>query len=128
MQAKRSLTIPKEGTILTLAELKQWLALQIAGVYHLSVHSALAAWWWWEVWPKESSRFGVHRASKSSPGFPARGFPDSSQRLHSRSPDSLHRQRFEPMGWPVKEASLGCLTNSSITTLRMSASVVSPVS
>ena len=40
---------PEDRASLTLAELERWLALQIAGVYHLSVHSALgkaplAAW------------------------------------------------------------------------------------
>lgn len=41
---------PSEArALLTLAELERWLALQIAGVYHLSIHSALgttplAAW------------------------------------------------------------------------------------
>src|ERR1700722_18512098 len=39
----------EERASLTLAELERWLALQIAGVYHLSIHSALgktplAAW------------------------------------------------------------------------------------
>jgi putative transposase len=39
----------EERATLTLAELERWLALQIAGVYHLSIHSALgktplAAW------------------------------------------------------------------------------------
>jgi putative transposase len=39
----------EERAVLTLPELERWLALQIAGVYHLSVHSALgetplAAW------------------------------------------------------------------------------------
>jgi len=31
----------EDRAVLTLAELERWLALQIAGVYHLSVHSAL---------------------------------------------------------------------------------------
>jgi putative transposase len=31
----------EERAVLTLGELERWLALQIAGVYHLSVHSAL---------------------------------------------------------------------------------------
>jgi putative transposase len=39
----------EKHALLTLPELERWLALQIAGVYHLSVHSALgktpmAAW------------------------------------------------------------------------------------
>jgi hypothetical protein len=39
----------EERASLTLAELERWLALQIAGVYHFSIHSALgktplAAW------------------------------------------------------------------------------------
>jgi putative transposase len=39
----------EERAVLTLPELERWLALQIGGVYHLSVHSALgetplAAW------------------------------------------------------------------------------------
>jgi len=75
------------------------------------------------VWPKESSRFGVHRAPRSSSWISCPHFEDGSEKWHSRLPDSLLGQRFEPMGWPAKEASLGCLTNSSIKTLRMPASL-----
>jgi putative transposase len=47
---KQKVCYPSEArAILTISELERWLALQIAGVYHLSLHSALgttplAAW------------------------------------------------------------------------------------
>jgi hypothetical protein len=57
---ERSYASEDRGT-LTLAELERWLALQIAGVYHLSVHSALgkaplAAW-------QEGTMFGIPTTS-----------------------------------------------------------------
>src|SRR6516225_9721011 len=55
--------------VLTLAELERWLALPIAGVYHLWKHSALGKTpldAWQKALPSESHRFAFRRARKSS--------------------------------------------------------------
>ena len=87
-------TYDSEGrAALTLPELERWLALQVAGVYHLSVHSTLErpplrAWQDGIARRKQPLRH-PHKRGRVLPGLPPRQTPDNPEGWGPPLQDSL---------------------------------------